>query len=131
MEPSRVMFGLVMLQNSCLDTYFICKNRIFHLPGFSLVKKNPSLHRQGINLLFFDKPSRAECNPLPIRLLEIFINRNKLSTQTKLRFACGAYGEKLMKGRSFKEKIPKGVPLNSLYSLYHFAFNRGDFFHPN
>lgn len=80
MESSPVMLGLVMSQNSCLDAYFICKNRVFHLPGFPLVKKSLSLHRQGINLLFLDKPSRAECNPLPIRLLEIFINRNLLST---------------------------------------------------
>lgn len=80
MEPSPVMLGLAMSQNNCLDAYFICKNRVFYLPGFSLVKKNPSLHRQNINLQFFDKPSKAECNSLPNRLLEIFISKNMLST---------------------------------------------------
>lgn len=75
-ETSPVTLGLVMSQNICLDLCFIYKNRVFYLPEFSLVRKNPRFQRQETNLLFFDKLFRAECNPHLIRFPKIFFNRN-------------------------------------------------------
>lgn len=79
-ETSFVTLGLMISQNICLDVYFICNNRALRLLEFSLVEKNPSFQREDTNLLFFYKLLKAECNPLPGRFLEIFINRNILST---------------------------------------------------
>ena len=39
MDSFPIIFVLVKSQNSCLNVYFIYKNRVFHLPEFLLVKK--------------------------------------------------------------------------------------------
>lgn len=66
MDSFPIIFGLVKSQNSCLNVYFIYKNRVFHLPEFLLVIKNHRLHRQSTNLLFFGNPSRTDTILFPL-----------------------------------------------------------------
>lgn len=74
---SPVALGLAMVQNTCLDTCFICSNRVLDLPGFPFVEKSSRFHRHANLLLLL-------WHSVLFIMRIFFANQGVLSTRTKV-----------------------------------------------